>query len=55
MISLFKKKVKTKSKVVCTCGCEEFYHGPCGGVAQNVKCKNCGKKFNVIMGHLEEI
>jgi len=28
------------------CGSNEFIEGPCGGMAQNVKCAKCGHWFN---------
>jgi hypothetical protein len=32
----------------CTfCGCESFYEGPSGGAAQNIKCADCGARFNI--------
>lgn len=32
------------------CGSHEFYKGPSAGIATNVKCADCGKKYNTCMG-----
>lgn len=30
------------------CGSTEFFEGPCGGCAQNIKCVQCGSKYNIM-------
>jgi len=38
----------TYSKGKCPdCGSKKFYEGPHGGAAVNVKCADCGHKFNL--------
>lgn len=38
------------------CACKDFLEGPCGGLAQNIKCENCGSKYNIMpMGWAERI
>lgn len=34
------------------CDNKEFYEGPSGGMATNVKCAKCGLKWNVVIGTL---
>jgi hypothetical protein len=53
MFNLFKKKIKTKKQVeveeqgVCpNCGSTQWYEGPSGGMAVNIKCAGCGLWFN---------
>ena len=32
----------------CTfCGSTSYYEGPTGGVAMNIKCADCGARFNI--------
>jgi len=39
---------KLISKDICPdCGPTKFLAGPQGGGCQNIKCENCGSKFNV--------
>ena len=28
------------------CGNKVFLHGPCGGMAENIRCAECGAEFN---------
>lgn len=28
------------------CATEVFLHGPCGGMAENIRCSECGAEFN---------
>jgi len=37
----------TKEKCCPDCGSKKFYEGPHGGAAVNVKCADCGHKFNL--------
>lgn len=55
MFGFLKKREIKKNKVKCTCGCEKFFEGPSGGCVKNVKCVECGKEFNLIMGTLNPI
>jgi hypothetical protein len=35
-----------EGKMPC-CGSEEYYEGPSGGLCTNIKCANCGMRWNV--------
>jgi hypothetical protein len=48
-VEMDNERVKTLFEIhmVCIdCGCKTLLEGPCGGLAQNVMCSNCGHKFN---------
>lgn len=48
-VEMDKDKIKElfETHMVCIdCGSDEMLEGPCGGMAQNVKCAKCGHKFN---------
>lgn len=38
---------KLKSGFCLDCNSQALVAGPMGGLAQNVKCSNCGSEFNV--------
>ena len=41
------KEVKRLHHGYCPdCGSSTFYHGPCGGCAENIRCAGCGHEFN---------
>ena len=29
------------------CGSDQYLEGPCGGLAQNIKCVGCGHEYNM--------
>lgn len=39
----------------CKCGSTKFLEGPRGGFAQNVKCAECGMRYNVTPFGIEEL
>ena len=42
-----KQAEETNNLVCIDCGCTDWYEGPCGGLAQNIKCAGCGHCFNM--------
>ncbi len=41
------KRMQKKSKCP-DCGNDSWLGGPCGGGSQNIQCKDCGSKFNMM-------
>lgn len=39
------------------CGAETFIEGPSGGMSTNIRCGDCGKRYNItpVLGLIEEI
>ena len=39
------------------CGAKTFIEGPSGGASTNIKCSECGKRYNItpFVGQIEEI
>ncbi len=45
-----RKEVKSQTPKCTRCGSTEFYEGPEGGLAMNIKCVKCGHRFNYVPG-----
>ena len=41
-------KIVKADEFKCQCGSTDFYEGPHGGLAVNVKCVKCGKLYNIV-------